>query len=110
MLLNDGRIPGALINKNPKSKKISRPNTAYTASLREDAIERFPRLRWELSDSMIEDFMTDDSWPKGKKFRDSSRNGWTFEPLTESRKAFEKRYGPQPWNAASEWGEADDGS
>ena len=94
MLLNDGRIPAALINDNPLSKKISRPNTAYTQSLREDACQRFPRLRFELSDSIFEDFMTDENWVKAKKYRDSKRNGWAFEPLTESRQAWQKRYGP----------------
>ena len=53
--LKDGRVPGALVNNNPLSKKTSWPNTAYTMSLREDARERFPRLRWEPSDSMLED-------------------------------------------------------
>jgi hypothetical protein len=102
-LLQDGRIPRALLNDNPKSKKLSRPNTAYTKSLREDAIERFPRLRWELSDSAIADFMTDESWPKGTKFRDNKNNGWTFEPLAESRAEWDRRYGPQPWNDMAEW-------
>jgi hypothetical protein len=74
-------------------------------SLTADARERFPRLRWELSDSMLEDFVTDKSWPKATKYRDKFRNGWTFEPLTESRQAWDKRYGPQQWNDAKEWGE-----
>jgi Family of unknown function (DUF5906) len=104
-LLNEGKLPGALIITDPKSKKISRPNTAYTKSLREDACERFPRLKYELSDSMIEDFMTDATWVKATKHRDSKRNGWTFEPLTESRRAWEKRYGSQTWGLAANWGE-----
>jgi hypothetical protein len=103
-LLKDGRVPGALINNNPLSKKISRPNTAYTMSLTADARERFPRLRWELSDSMLEDFVTDKSWPKATKYRDAKRNGWTFEPLKESRAAWDQRYGPQAWNEVEEWG------
>jgi hypothetical protein len=94
-LLQDGRIPGALVNNNPISKKLSRPRTAYTKSLREDACERFPRLRGELSDSIIADFMTDESWVKATKHRDSKGNGWTFEPLKESRVAWDRRYGPQ---------------
>jgi hypothetical protein len=103
-LLQDGRVPGALFAK-PTSKKISRPNTAYTRSLREDAIQRFPRLRWELSDSAIADFMTDQSWPKAKKYRDSKGNGWAFEPLPDSRQAFDQRYGPQAWASPEEdWG------
>ena len=101
--MNDGRIPGALINNSPLSKKISRPNTGYTKSLREDACERFPRLKWELSDIMLEDFLTDENWMKAKKFRDAKRNGWTFEPLVESRAEWDRRYGPQPWNEMKEW-------
>jgi len=54
---------------------------------------------------MLEDFVTDEGWLKAKKFRDSKRDGWTFEPLTESRQAWEQRYGPQTWNEAKEWGE-----
>jgi Family of unknown function (DUF5906) len=104
-LLQDGRVPGALINLNPKSKKISRPNTAYTKSLREDAIERFPRLRWELSDNALADFMTDQSWPKAQRFRNNKNNGWTFEPLKESREAFDQRYGPRVWSEAKDWGD-----
>ena len=103
-LLKDGRVPGALVNNNPLSKKISRPNTAYTMSLTADARERFPRLRWELSDSMLEDFVTDNGWPKATKYRDKFRNGWTFEPLTDSRQAWDRRYGPQQWSDAKEWG------
>ena len=74
-------------------------------NLTADARDRFPRLRFELSDSMLEDFLTDEGWPKAKKFRDSKRNGWSFEPLTDSRQAWDKRYGPQPWSAARDWGE-----
>ena len=104
-LLKDGSVPGALINYNPQhSKKISRPNTAYTYSLTADARERFPRLRFELSDIMLEDFVTDKDWPKAKKYRDAHRNGWTFEPLAESRAAWDQRYGPQQWNNVEEWG------
>jgi hypothetical protein len=102
-LLQDVQVPKALVNNNPNSKKISRPNTAYTKSLREDAIERFPRLRWELSDSAIAEFLTNASWPKATKYRDNKNNGWTFEPLAESRAAWDKRYGPQAWNDAQEW-------
>jgi len=68
--------------------------------------QRFPRLRFELSDSIFEDFMTDENWVKAKKYRDSKRNGWAFEPLTESRQAWQKRYGPHRWsNNAKDWGE-----
>jgi len=102
-LLQDGRIPGALVNDNPKSKKLSRPSTAYTKSLREDAMQRYPRLRFELSDNTIEEFMTNKSWPKATKFRDNRNNGWTFEPLTQSRAQWDRRYSPQKWNDVPEW-------
>jgi hypothetical protein len=102
-LLRDGRVPGALVNDNPKSKKLSRPSTAYTKSLREDAMQRYPRLRFELSDNIIEEFMTNQSWPKATKHRDNKNNGWTFEPLAESRAEWDKRYGPQQWDDTPEW-------
>ena len=86
-LLQDGRLPGALVGKN-----MSRPSTAYTKSLREDAMDRFPRLKWELSDNNIADFLSDKNWPKAQKYRDNKNNGWTFEPLKESREAWDRRY------------------
>jgi hypothetical protein len=101
-LLQDARVPEALVGT-ATSKKMSRPSTAYTKSLREDACNRFPRLKWELSDSAIAEFMTDESWPKAQKFRDNKSNGWTFEPLKESREEWDRRYGPQQWNEAQEW-------
>jgi hypothetical protein len=52
---------------------------------------------------MIEEFMTNDSWRKATKYRDARNNGWTFEPLTESRAAWDARYGPQRWNSAEWW-------
>jgi hypothetical protein len=70
-----------------------------------DACKRFPRLRFELSDTMLEEFVTDESWTKAKKFRSNKRNGWTFEPLTESRQAWDKRYGPQTWSSTKDWGD-----
>jgi hypothetical protein len=101
-LLQDGKVPGALVT-GPTSKKMSRPSTAYTKSLRLDACDRFPRLRFELSDNTIAEFMSDKSWPKAQKFRDNKSNGWTFEPLAESRAAWDQRYGPQAWNEVREW-------
>ena len=102
-LLHDGRVPEALINADPLSKRMSRPRTAYTKSLREDAMARFPRLRGDLSDNQIEEFMTDAGWPKAHRFRDNRNNGWTFEPLIESRAAWDQRYGPQSWNEMTDW-------
>jgi hypothetical protein len=65
--------------------------------------ENIPRLKWERSDTAIAEFMTDESWPKAQKFRDNKSNGWTFEPLKESREEWDQRYGPQHWSDAQEW-------
>jgi hypothetical protein len=78
MLLHDGRLPGALSNK---------PNTAFTSRLRDDAKERVPRLKFDLSDVMLKDFLTD---PERigivcEKYRANTANGWTFPPLDEAR-------------------------
>jgi hypothetical protein len=103
-LLNDGRLPGALINNNALSKNLTAQHCLHIQS-EERRLRTFPKASLELSDSMLEDFVTDEGWLKAKKFRDSKRDGWTFEPLTESRQAWEQRYGPQTWNEAKEWGE-----
>ena len=50
MLLHEGQIPGAL---------IKRPNTAYTQELLANARERIPRLRWDLSDVGLRNFLID---------------------------------------------------
>jgi len=104
-LLHEGRIPGALINPDPIKwpKKMSRPSTTYTKRLKDNATERFPRLKWELSDNQLAEFLLDSEWPKAGRFRDSKNNGYTFEPLKESRQEFDKRYGPQGWNEMEEW-------
>jgi hypothetical protein len=101
-ILEDGRVPGALIFE-PTSKKISRPTTAYTKRLREDAMQRFPRLRFELSDNALAEFLSDEAWIKAKKHRDNKSNGWTFEPLADSRKVWDRHYGPHKWSDAKEW-------
>jgi hypothetical protein len=98
MLLHDGRLPGALSNK---------PNTAFTSRLRDDAKERVPRLKWDLSDVMLKDFLTD---PERigivcEKYRANTANGWTFPPLDEARAAWVRKYGPTDWQNpdAVEW-------
>ena len=101
-LLQDGRLPGALVYP-PTTRKKCRPSTAYTKSLRDDAMERYQRLRYELTDNAIGFFLTDKAWPKAVKYRDNTTNGWTFLPLAESRQEFEKRYGQQEWNDLEEW-------
>jgi hypothetical protein len=100
LLLEDGIIPGALIGA---TRKVERSNTAYTKELKRDALDRFPRLRYELSDNALRDFLADRDWPKAEKYRDSRNNGWSFLPLDESRRAWERRYGPREWNEMREW-------
>src|SRR6516162_6064174 len=51
-LLHNGKLPGALVRANPP-----KPNTAYTRSLIDDAILRVPRLRWDLSDVGLRNFL-----------------------------------------------------
>ena len=101
-ILEDGHVPGALVGT-AFSKKMPRPASAYIKSLRQDACERFPRLKWDLSDNGIAEFLADKAWVKAQKYRDNKNNGWTFEPLAESRAAWDKRYGPQQWSDVSEW-------
>jgi hypothetical protein len=101
-LLEEGEIPGALVNWDALTDKRSRPRHVYTYSLRADAMERFPRLRHELTDNQIRDFLLDEGWPKAIKWRDKIGNGYIFEPLQESRAAWDQRY-PRKWNDVKEW-------
>ena len=96
MLLHDGVLPGALAN---------RPNTAFTSSLRDDAKERVPRLKWDLTEVALRDFLVDDLDIPCAKFRAASGNGWSFAPLAELREAWVRRWGPVKWdNPEKEWG------
>jgi hypothetical protein len=105
MLLNEGRLPGVSI--------IKRPCFAYTRILVDDAKERVPRLRWELSDVELYNFLTDREriGVACEKHRTSSANGWDFPPLAECRAAWEKRYGPTQWERPEmvDWGQKGDG-
>jgi hypothetical protein len=51
MLLHNGLLPGALAGK---------PNTAYTRSLIEDAKTKVPRLRWDLTEVGLRNFLLDE--------------------------------------------------
>jgi len=98
-LLHNGKLPGAL---------KARPNTAYTRSLMDDAIERVPRLRWELSDVGLRNFLTDEAriGVICIKYRTAFANGWAFPPLPEYREAWSRRYGPTKWDTdIVDWGE-----
>ena len=91
-------LPGALAN---------RPNTAFTQSLLDDAKDRVPRLKWDLSDVGLRNFLTDEEsiGIPCTKYRASSGNGWSFAPLIELREAWCRRYGPMKWDnpEAKEW-------
>src|SRR5262249_38684336 len=100
MLLHNGRLPGAA---------AKRPNTASTRSLLNDAKEKIPRLRWDLTEAGLRNFLMDRE-SLGivcTKYRASAWNGWSFPPLAECREAWEQRYGPTEWDRPDvfEWGE-----
>ena len=98
MLLHDGALPGGLSD---------RPNTAFTRSLIDDAKERVPRLRWDLSENALRNFLVDEETigVPCTKYRTNSGNGWSFGPLAELREAWARRYGPVKWDTeAMEWG------
>src|SRR5262249_19275467 len=90
-ILQEGVLPGAFSNK---------PNAAYTRSLADDAKERFPRLKYDLSEVVLRNFLThrEGFGFKIKKSRTSIGNGWSFPPLDECRAAWDQRYGPVVWD------------
>jgi hypothetical protein len=98
MLLHDGMLPGAL---------SARPNTTYTRSLIDDAKKKFPRLRFDLSEVALRNFLLDATriGVTCEKYRASIGNGWSFPPLLECRAAMEAIYGPTKWDNANadEW-------
>jgi len=102
-LLHDGRLPGAVHNK---------PNKTLTTPLREDAQKKFPRLRWDLSDAALRNFLVESSNRIGiscDKYRTSSANGWSFPLLSECREAWESIHGHVDWeDPDAEWGGASD--
>jgi hypothetical protein len=98
MLLHNGVPPGALAGK---------PNTAYTRSLIEDAKIKVPRLRWDLTEVGLRNFLLDEEsiGIVCTKYRSSNNNGWTFPPLSEARAAWSQRNGSVKWNNpdAEDW-------
>jgi hypothetical protein len=95
-VLQDGMLPGS------SSKK---PNTAFTSHLIEQAKERIPRLKWDLSEVQLRNFLVDveSIGIACIKFRSSSANGWSFPPLAECRAAWATRYGSADWDLSEEW-------
>jgi Family of unknown function (DUF5906) len=97
MLLHEGMLPRAVPN---------RPNTALTRNLLDDAKERFPRLKWDLTEVGLWNFLTDEDMIgiPCTKYRANFANGWSFAPLDELREAWVRRYGPVKWHTeAMEW-------
>src|SRR6516165_9576533 len=88
-ILHDGVLPGALANK---------PNTAFTKNLLDDAKERVPRLKWDLTEVALRNFLIEEIGIPCSKFRASWGNGWSFAPLSELREAWCKRYGDVKWD------------
>ena len=85
----------------------NRPNTAFTKSLLDDAKERVPRLRFDLSEVGLRNFLVDEESVgiPCTKYRASMGNGWSFAPLPELREAWSRRYGPMKWDnpEAKDW-------
>jgi ABC-type cobalamin/Fe3+-siderophores transport system ATPase subunit len=97
MLLHTGKLPGA----SPK-----RPNVARTVSLVANAQSLIPRLKFEASVYTVRSFLLDAKRTglACKKFEGSQFNGWEFLPLAEHRRAWERLYGTQLWDAdVDEW-------
>ena len=98
-LLHDGVLAGALGGK---------PNTAFTKSLLDDVKERVPRLKWNLSDIGLRNFLLDEEAVGVPciKYRAAIGNGWSFAPLAELREAWCRRYGPTKWDSPGQkdWG------
>jgi hypothetical protein len=76
-----------------------KPHTCLTRDLIEHAISSVPKLRFELSDVALRNFLfnADATGVVCNKYRSASANGWTFPPLTECRDAWSKLYGPTEW-------------
>lgn len=97
-LLHAGVLPGAVPNH---------PNRSRAKSLREDAGAKFPRLKFDLSDRGLTDFLKDNE-RIGIAFELKSTaqyNAWAAPPLAECRAAWEQLYGSTVWERpAEEWG------
>ena len=101
MLLHNGVLSQFVKNK---------PNTAWTKSLVEDAKMKVPRLRNDLTEIGLRNFLLDEEriGTVCTKYRSADKNGWSFPPLAEAREAWERCYGTVKWDNpdAKEWGDA----
>jgi len=95
-VLQDGRLPGAF---------PSRPNATFISQQITQAKERVPRLRYELTEVSLRNFLVDEEslGITCTKYRASIGNGWSFPPLKECRQAWSSRYGSSGWDETEEW-------
>lgn len=93
-LLHNGKLPFAL---------TGRPNTTFTVNLIDDAKAKVPRLRSDLTEVGLRNFLMDEEsiGIVCTKYRASIGNGWSFPPLPECREAWCRRYGPVKWDTDS---------
>ena len=100
MLLHNAMLPQSVKGK---------PNTAWTKSLVEDAKSKVPRLRNDLTEIGLRNFLLDEEriGTICTKYRSANTNGWSFPPLAEAREAWERCYGTVKWDNpdAKEWGD-----
>ena len=100
MLLDNAMLPQSVKGK---------PNTAWTKSLVEDAKSKVPRLRNDLTEIGLRNFLLDEEriGTICTKYRSANTNGWSFPPLAEAREAWERCYGTVKWDNpdAKEWGD-----
>jgi hypothetical protein len=97
MLLHNGSLPGAL---------VKRPNTALTTKLLSDTREQVPRLRFELTEVGLRNFLLNAEriGVVCTKYRNSAANGWTFPPLSECREGLGAVIRALRWdNDAKDW-------
>jgi hypothetical protein len=74
--------------------------------LLDDAKERIPRLRWDLTEVGLRNFLVDEEsiGIPCTKYRAAIGNGWSFAPLAELREAWVRRWGFVKWDTeAKEW-------
>jgi hypothetical protein len=87
-VLQEGKLPGFGAH--------GKRDCATTRALADDAQLRVPRLRGYLSDKAMGDFLRRQGCTSD---RSSQSRGWKFPPLVQMRAAWERRYGPQSWDA-----------
>jgi hypothetical protein len=108
-LLHNGSLPGAL-SKRPNTAPTCRQEGPHARDgLIDDARDKFPRLRYDLSENGLRNFLVESPEKIGiscTKYRDAKFNGWSFPPLAECREAWESKYGAVNWdNPIEEWAE-----